>query len=139
MMRFYLVGFLVLLSFDTCAQLCFKFASMDALTPDFSVDWFMSLFGKPWVYGAILGYILTFITWMTLLKHAPVGPSVAASHMELVTVTILSVWLFNEPLNTYKIVGGALILLGVVCLGKAEADEERKKLVEINSLLHDGP
>lgn len=135
MMRFYIIGFLVLLGFDTCAQICFKFASMYAITPDLSMDWFMSLFGKPWVYGAILGYILTFITWMTLLKHAPVGPSVAASHMELVTVTLLSVWIFNEPLNACKIFGGVLILLGVLCLGRAEADEERKKKEDVDAML----
>ena len=66
------------------------------------------------------GYLGSFISWMTLLKHAPIGPAFAASHLELVSVTLLSVWLFHEPLNSYKVVGGLLIILGVLCLAKNE-------------------
>jgi drug/metabolite transporter (DMT)-like permease len=38
-------------------------------------------------------------------------------------VTLLSVWLFQEPLNSRKILGGVLILLGVLCLAKGEGQE----------------
>ena len=69
----------------------------------------MRLFLNPWLYGAIAGYLGAFVTWMTLLRYAPVGPSFAASHLELISVTLFSVWLFNEPLNAYKILGGVLI------------------------------
>lgn len=123
MKRFYIIGFLVLMSFDTLAQISFKYASMHAMPLDFDLSWFVRLFSKPWVYGAILGYLGAFVTWMTLLKYAPVGPSFAASHLELISVTLFSVWLFHEPLNAYKIAGGALILLGVLCLARSETDD----------------
>lgn len=122
MKRFYILGFLALMSFDTLAQICFKYASIHALPLDMDAAWFLRLFSKPWVYGAILGYLGAFVTWMTLLKYAPVGPSFAASHLELISVTLFSVWLFHEPLNGYKIAGGALILLGVLCLARSESD-----------------
>ena len=120
MKRFYILGFLALIIFDTFAQISFKSASAYVLPLDFSLQWFGNALTIPWIYGAVLGYLGAFFTWMTLLKFAPIGASFAASHLELVTVTIFSVWFFHEPLNIYKILGGALIILGVLCLAKSE-------------------
>ncbi|MDR2668487.1 MAG: EamA family transporter [Desulfovibrio sp.] len=125
MKRFYIIGFLVLMSFDTLAQLSFKQASLLALPAEADAAWLFRLFSRIWIYGAVAGYLGAFITWMTLLKYAPVGPSFAASHLELVSVTLFSVWIFGEELNACKIAGGLLILLGVLCLaeeGKAAGD-----------------
>lgn len=127
MKRFIIIGFLILMSFDTLAQLSFKLASTHAMPLNFDVHWFTRLFTKPWVYGAILGYIGAFVTWMTILKHAPVGPSFAASHLELISVTLFSVWLLGEELNVYKIVGGTLIILGVLCLARNEEAKTHAK------------
>ena len=127
MRRFIIIGFLVLMSFDTLAQLSFKLASGHAMPLDFDLAWFVRLFTKPWVYGAIAGYLGAFVTWMTILKSAPVGPSFAASHLELISVTLFSVWLLGEKMNSYKIVGGALIIFGVFCLAKSEENDARSQ------------
>ena len=100
MKRFYIIGFLILMSFDTLSQISFKYASTQALPLELSPDWLMRLFLNPWLYGAIAGYLGAFVTWMTLLRYAPVGPSFAASHLELISVTLFSVWLFNESINS---------------------------------------
>lgn len=120
MKRFYITGFLALMIFDTLAQTSFKFVSIHAAPLDFNLAWFLRVFSSPWLYGALCGYLGSFISWMTLLKHAPIGPAFAASHLELVSVTLVSVWLFREPLNVYKIAGGLLIILGVLCLAQTE-------------------
>ena len=127
MRRFIIIGFLALMSFDTLAQISFKLASSHAMPLDFDLDWFIRLFTGYWVYGAIAGYIGAFITWMTILKRAPVGPSFAASHLELISVTLFSVWLLGESLNSYKLVGGAFIILGVLCLAKSEGKDDRAR------------
>lgn len=123
MKKFYIIGFLVLLTFDTLAQVCFKYASHH--TP-FAMDtsWLISIISNPWVYCAFIGYIGAFFTWMTLLKRAPVGPAFAASHLDLVSVTVVSIWLFHEPLTLYKAIGGLLIIGGVLCLAKGQKPEE---------------
>jgi len=124
MKYFYIVGFLVLMSFDTLAQISFKFASIHAMPLTFDLPWLIRVFEHPWIYGALLGYIGAFFTWMTLLKHAPVGPAFAASHLELVSVTLLSIWLFNEPLTIPKVIGAIFILVGVIFLAKNESEQE---------------
>ena len=122
MRRFYLIGFALLMAFDTLTQISFKLAGNHALPVQANLAWLLRLFGEPWVYGAVLGYLGAFFTWMSLLKHAPIGPAFAASHLEVISVMALSVWLFHEPLTATKLLGAAAILAGIVCLGLAERE-----------------
>ncbi|MDF7670477.1 EamA family transporter [Orbaceae bacterium ESL0721] len=121
MAKFYLVGFAILLFFDTIAQCTFKMAAMHAIPLELNSAWLIRVFTNPWIYISILGYILTFFTWMTLLKKAPVGPAFAASHLEIVTVMIVSVFLFHEPITLFKLIGAGFILSGIVFLAIAES------------------
>ncbi len=127
MKRFYIIGFLCLMAFDTMAQTCFKFVGMAAQPLEFSFGWLLRVLACPWSYGALAGYLCAFVSWMTLLRYAPVGPAFAASHLELVSVTILSAWIFHEPLTGAKIAGGLLIVLGVLCLAKNESADAAKE------------
>ena len=124
MKRFYLLGFLLLMAFDTLAQLSFKIAGTHALPVAASLARLLRVFGQPWIYGALLGYIGAFFTWMSLLKHAPIGPAFAASHLEVVSVMLLSAWLIHEPLTATRVLGAVAIVAGIVCLGLAETDAE---------------
>lgn len=126
MRRFYFFGFLALVIFDTLAQLNLKLAADHAIPLEFSTTWLLRVFGKPWVYGALIGYMGAFFTWMTLLKRAPVGPAFAASHLEIVSVTILSVWLFNERISLHQIVGALAIISGILCLAFTESMDKAK-------------
>ena len=123
MRRFYLFGFLLLMGFDTLAQISFKYAGNGAFPPQASLAWLLRVFGQPWVYGAVVGYIGAFFTWMTLLKHAPIGPAFAASHLEVVSVMLLSIWLFDEHLTVTRVLGAIAIIAGIICLGLAESRE----------------
>jgi drug/metabolite transporter (DMT)-like permease len=70
-----------------------------------------------------MAYIGAFVTWMTLLKHAPVGPAFAASHLEVVSVLAISFLFFHEHLSLPQIIGAACIVTGIVCLSKSEAEQ----------------
>lgn len=126
MRSFYFFGFLALVIFDTLAQLNLKLAADHAIPLEFSTTWLLRVFGKPWVYGALIGYMGAFFTWMTLLKRAPVGPAFAASHLEIVSVTILSVWLFDERISLHQIVGALAIISGILCLAFTESMDKAK-------------
>ncbi|PVZ88242.1 EamA family transporter [Serratia sp. S1B] len=128
MKSFYIIGFLVLMMFDTLAQISFKFASVHAMPLSFDLPWLIRVFSHPWIYGAFVGYIGAFFIWMTLLKYAPIGPAFAASHLESISITILSIWLFNEPLTLIKIIGALFIISGIFFLAKDESKIEAEKV-----------
>ena len=125
MKRFYVIGFLVLMAFDTLAQISFKQAGDAALPLELSSAWLVRVFGQPWIYGAFVGYIGAFFTWMTLLEHAPIGPAFAASHLEVISVMALSVVIFGEHVGAPQLIGCALISAGIVCLAISETNGEK--------------
>ncbi|KJV28745.1 DMT family transporter [Luteibacter yeojuensis] len=129
MKRFYAIGFALLLAFDTLNLVCFKLAGTHALPVEMNLAWALRVFSYPWIYGAVVGYIGAFVTWMSLLKHAPIGPAFAASHMEVVSVMVLSYWVFNEPVTPTQIVGAIAIVAGIACLAVAEGDEGEHDVV----------
>lgn len=121
--RFYILGFGALMLFDTLTQVSFKLASTHAGEFALTLEWLLQVFHNIWIFGAIIGYVGAFLTWMTLLKHAPVGPAFAASHLEVVTVLIISVLYFGEHLSTMQILGALCIVAGIICLSRSEAEQ----------------
>ncbi len=119
--RFYILGFGALMLFDTWTQVSFKLASHQTGEFDMTWEWLQAVIFSPWIYGAIAGYLCAFVTWMTLLKRAPVGPAFAASHLEVVTVLIVSVLYFGERLVPLQIIGGLCIVLGIILLSLSES------------------
>lgn len=124
MKRFYLIGFLVLVCFDTFAQICFKLTANHAMPPEANLAWLLRVATSPWVYAAIACYLGAFVSWMTLLEHAPIGPAFAASHMEVISVMALSVPLFGEHIGMPQLLGSALIIAGIACLAVSETDAD---------------
>jgi drug/metabolite transporter (DMT)-like permease len=118
--RFYLAGFALLLAFDTVVQLSFKLTGEHAFPPEANLAWVMRVFGHPWIYIALIGYVGNFFTWMSLLKHAPIGPAFAATHLDVVTVMLASAWLFHEALTPMRLLGAGVIMLGILCLAFTE-------------------
>ena len=119
--RFYVLGFGALMLFDTWTQVSFKLAARQAGEFAMTLSWLQAVALSPWIYGAIAGYLGAFVTWMTLLRHAPVGPAFAASHLEVVAILIVSVLFFGEHLAPLQILGGMCIVLGIVFLSRSEA------------------
>jgi drug/metabolite transporter (DMT)-like permease len=120
--RFYVIGFGALMLFDTCTQVSFKLAGVQAGEFAPQLAWLRDVLSSPWTWAAVLGYLCAFVTWMTLLKHAPVGPAFAASHLEVVMVLIVSVLLFGETLSWMQYLGGVSIVAGIICLSLSKAE-----------------
>ncbi|MDI1362175.1 EamA family transporter [Methylotenera sp.] len=118
---FYAIGFAILIAFDTLTQVSIKLASVQAGAFVMSVDWLLVVLYNPWLYAAVLGYIGAFFAWMTLLKHAPVGPAFAASHLGLIPVLLISASYFGEKLTTMQLLGAVSIMVGIVFLSLSEA------------------
>jgi drug/metabolite transporter (DMT)-like permease len=119
--RFYVIGFALLAGFDTLTQVSFKLATHRTGEFAFRMSWLYAAMLAPWIYGAVAGYLGAFVTWMKLLEHAPVGPAFAASHLDVVTVLLISVPLFGERLTMIQIIGAVCIVAGIVILGVSES------------------
>lgn len=121
--RFYLIGFGALMLFDTLTQVSLKLVTMHTGEFAMTLEWLRQIVASAWILGAILGYLGAFATWMTLLKHAPIGPAFAAAHLEVVPVLAISWFVFGERLGAAQIAGAACIILGVVCLSLSRTQE----------------
>lgn len=130
MKRFYVIGFAFLLLFDTLGQTGFKFSALNAKPLDYSLEWVLRILTNKWIYITVLSYVGAFFTWMILLKKAPVGPAFAASRLQIVTVMLISVFVFKEPLTVTRIIGAIIIMSGVIFLALAEKKLTTKKLKE---------
>ncbi len=120
MKRFYLFGFLLLMVFDTTAQLGLKYTAIHAMPLVTNLEWLLRILTQGWIYMALVGYLGAFFMWLTLLKQAPIGPAFAASHLDVISVMLCSHWLLGESLSPRQLLGGGLILLGILCLAYSE-------------------
>ena len=118
--HFYLIGFVALIAFDTLSQVSFKMAAIHAAPFTMDEAWLWRIVSMPWVYGAIVGYLGAFFTWMTLLRHAPIGPAFAVSHLEVIGVMVISVPVFGEALSLMQLVGSGFVIAGVIFLAFSE-------------------
>lgn len=115
-------GFVLLMAFDTLAQVSFKLAGMHAFPPRADLQWLARLVSQPWIFGAVAGYVGAFVTWMGLLRRAPVGPAFAASHLEVVSVLAISAIAFGEHISLAQAFGALVIVAGILCLAIGERD-----------------
>ncbi len=121
--NFYIIGFGALLFFDTLTQVSFKLSSSHAGVFVPALSWLLTVFLNPWVWGAVIGYLGSFVAWMTLLKRAPVGPAFAVSHLDVVTVLIISVAYLGEKLSALQVVGAVCIIVGIICLSLSKENK----------------
>lgn len=120
----WLCGFLLLTVVDTLAHVLFKLTALRAAPLEASAAWLARVLGEPLLYGAVACYVATFFVWMTLLRRAPVGPAFAATHLDVVTVMIVSTLFLHEHVTPLQLAGAGLILGGIGCLSLCEARKD---------------
>jgi drug/metabolite transporter (DMT)-like permease len=115
-----LIGFLLLVVLDTFTQISFKLAGEDTLPMSFDLPWLSRVVREPWLVGVATGAAGAFATYMALIRHAPIGPAFAASHLDIVTVTLFSVLFLGSTLTPLQVVGCGCIVAGVLLLAFTE-------------------
>jgi drug/metabolite transporter (DMT)-like permease len=116
--KFYIVGFLMVLLFDTITHVSFKYAAMHSGEAALQLDWLARVVHQPWLYAALLSYFGAFLTYLTLLRHAPIGPAFAVTQLAVVTVLIYSVVFLGEHMSLWQIAGSLFIMFGICLLGQ---------------------
>lgn len=125
MKRGIILGFIALLALDTLAQIGFKLSALHAGEARFDAAWFLATVSQPWAIAVVIGYLGAFGVYMTLIKHAPIGPAFAASHLEIVVVILVSLLFLGESLSLLQALGCLAIIAGVVVLAATEEPEEQ--------------
>ncbi|MDX2205434.1 MAG: EamA family transporter [Hyphomicrobiaceae bacterium] len=116
-----LLGFILLVAIDTFVQIGFKIAGSNALPLTLDLPWLGRVVEQPWLLGVLLGYGAAFLVYMTLIKHAPIGPAFAATHLEIVAVTLFSYFVFGDAISLWQAVGCCAIVAGVLVLATTES------------------
>jgi drug/metabolite transporter (DMT)-like permease len=116
----------LLLAVDTFNQVAFKMAGERTAPVTFDADWLGRIVNEPWIAAILGGYLAAFLIYMTVLRDVEIGPAFAASHMEIVTVTIVSMLFFGERFTLLQAAGCAAIVAGVAILAVTEKPEEHE-------------
>ena len=124
-MQFILNHFYLLLaiSFGAISQLIIKwqisvFSFDDYKTWQDKFALAFSMLLNPYVVIALILTLLAGVTWMIAMTKFEISYAYPFTLLGLVLVTIFSVVFFGESVNTYKLSGIVLIVLGIVVISK---------------------
>jgi len=124
-MQFILNHFYLLLaiSFGVVSQLIIKW-QMSAFSFDDYETWqdkfilAFSMLLNPYIIISLVLTLLAGVTWMIAMTKFEISYAYPFTLLGLVLVTIFSIVFFGESVNTYKISGIALIILGISVISK---------------------
>ena len=101
-----------------CGQFLIKWQVLRAgnLPADFGerIKFVVQLLLNPWVIIAILAAFLASVTWMLAMTRLQLSHAYPLTALTFVLVVLGSSIIFTEPLTTPKVVGLALIVVGIV-------------------------
>jgi multidrug transporter EmrE-like cation transporter len=114
---------LLAISFGVVSQLIIKW-QMSAFSFDDYETWqdkltlAFSMFLNPYIIISLILTLLAGVTWMIAMTKFEISYAYPFTLLGLVLVTIFSVVFFGESVNTYKLIGIVLIILGIVVISK---------------------
>lgn len=103
---------------DTGGQLAFKAAATDAANDDGLARW-LRMARRPWVWLGIGAYVIEFLIWIAFLSLLPLSEAILLGSINIVAVMVAGRLLFGEKLTRLRVVGIALVTLGVAIVGVA--------------------
>jgi multidrug transporter EmrE-like cation transporter len=124
-MQFILNHFYLLLaiSFGVVSQLIIKW-QMSAFSFNDYETWqdkfalAFSMFLNPYIIISLILTLLSGVSWMIAMTKFEISYAYPFTLLGLVLVTTFSVIFFGESVNTYKISGIVIIILGIILISK---------------------
>ncbi len=91
------------------------------LPPAFSdkIQFMMHAYLDPWILSGFFVAFMASLTWAMAMTKFQLSQAYPFMSLSYVVVFILSVFLFDEEVNLYKIIGCAMVLLGIIIIAKA--------------------
>jgi drug/metabolite transporter (DMT)-like permease len=101
---------------DTGGQLAFRAAAGDQRAGDGLQRW-KYMAARPWLWLGVSCYVIEFLVWIAFLSLIPLSEGVLLGSINIVAIMIAGRFLFGEKLTRLRVVGIALVTLGVVIVG----------------------
>ncbi len=102
----------------TFTQIAFKWGGSDLEKIDFGPEWFAVLLRSPAVLLAVAGYLAMFALWMAILQRSTLARAFVMTGLVYITVPVAAWAIFNEKIGAWHAAGIALIVAGVVLMGR---------------------
>ncbi|MCG7507017.1 EamA family transporter [Mesorhizobium retamae] len=118
-LRGIIAGFVVV---DTATQIAFKWASERIGAGSLDTAWLLAALTTPALWLAVFLYALTFVLWMLILARMDLGRAFPLSALTYVTVPAAGMLLFGEHLTWPQTAGIALIISGVLLIGRGKPE-----------------
>jgi drug/metabolite transporter (DMT)-like permease len=102
---------------DTTGQLLWKLAASrlpDKLTPGLLIE---ALFSNPLPAIVVGVFLIQLVNWLLVLEHADLSFAQPITALSYVLVFLLSALWFGEHLDAIKLIGVAMVLVGVALVG----------------------
>ena len=90
----------------------------------FSLDWLAQAGATPWLWAALACEIGIFIIWLRILSGHELSKAYPMTAVSYVFVLAVSWFWFKEDILWPQLVGGALILCGVLLIGRSDSQRE---------------
>lgn len=101
---------------DTTGQLAFKAAAGEP-EHDSGIARWRRMAARPWLWLGIACYGLEFLAWAAFLSLLPLSEGVLLGSINIVAVMLAGRWLYGERLTRLRVLGMALVSLGVAIVG----------------------
>lgn len=89
------------------------------LTSPFAPTNILKLLLKPWVISGFAAAFGASLCWMAAISKLPISRAYPFMAINFFLVALLASALFHEQLDSYKVTGTLLIMLGVVVLSRS--------------------
>jgi multidrug transporter EmrE-like cation transporter len=83
-----------------------------------SILFLLHLIINPWVISGLMAAFLAALSWMAAMTRLELSYAYPFMSLNFVLVLVLSGMLFQEPITLPKVIGMALIVLGILVGGK---------------------
>lgn len=103
---------------DTAGQLAFKAAAIEETETTLLAHW-RHMLSRPWIWIGIICFVFEFVLWLAFLSVVPLSQGVLLGMMSIVLIMFGGRIWFHEHFTRLRMIGVALIILGVALVGGA--------------------
>ena len=75
-----------------------------------------SMITNVWLWGAMICFLGSILLWIVVLSRVEVSYAYVFNSIGYVVLTVCAYWLFDESISVYKIIGMAVVIVGLIIM-----------------------